>query len=148
MTGVQTCALPICQNIEAGARLEVAALMQRGQALITHGLTGIDLVKCWLRWSIQPLAIRPRLMYEYTGEPTDSLRFSEVNLTEDQVMKSAKPLLGEKMDALSQHGLLPFFAQNKAPALVFFLSSFEHCHVLFTTLYHSIISLLPFMFSG
>ena len=63
-------------------------------------------------------------------------------------MKSAKPLLGEKMDAISQHGLLPFFAQNKAPALVFFLSFVEHCHVLFTTLYHSITSLLPFMFSG
>ena len=97
------------QDIEASARLEVAALTRRGQALITHGLTGIDLVKCWLRWSIQPLAIRPRLMYEYTGESTDSLRFSEVNLTEEQVMKSAKPLLGEKMDALYLHGLLPFF---------------------------------------
>ena len=106
------------QNIEAGARLEVAALMQRGQALITHGLTGIDLMKCWLRWSIQPLAIRPRLMHEYTGEPTDSLRFSEVTLTEDQIVKSAKPLLGEKMDALHQHGLLPFFTKNPAPPLV------------------------------
>ena len=122
------------QNIEAGARLEVAALTRRGQALITHGLTGIDLVKCWVRWSIQPLAIRPRLMYEYTGESTDSLRFSEVTLTEDQVMKSTKPLLGEKMDALSQHGLLPFFTQNKAPALVIPVSFFEHCHVSFITL--------------
>ena len=122
------------QNIEVGARLEVAALTRRGQALITHGLTGIDLVKCWLRWSIQPLAIRPRIMYEYTGESTDSLRFSKVNLTEEQVMKSAKPLLGEKMDALSQHGLLPFFTQNKAPALVIPISFFEHCHVFFTTL--------------
>ena len=113
------------QNTEASARLEVAALMQRGQALITHGLTGIDLMKCWLGWSIQPLAIRPRLMYEYTGESTYSLRFSEVNLTEDQVMKSAKPLLGEKMDALSQHGLLPFFTQNKAPAVMPFLLSYN-----------------------
>ena len=106
------------QNIEANAHLEVAALTRRGQALITHGLTGIDLVKCWVRWSIQPLTIRPRLMYEYTGESTDNLRFSEVTLTEDQVLKSAKPFLGEKLDALAQHGLLPFFAQNKAPALV------------------------------
>ena len=122
------------QNIEAGARLEVATLMQRGQALITHGLTGIDLVKCWLRWSIQPLAIRPRLMYEYTGESTDSLRFSEVTLTEDQVVKSAKPLLGEKMDALSQHGLLPFFTKNQAPPLVILIFHLEYCHVSFTTL--------------
>ena len=73
-------------------------------------------------------------MYEYTGESTDSLRFSEVNLTEDQVVKSAKPLLGEKMDALSQHGLLPFFTQNKAPALVILISFFVHCHVFFVTL--------------
>ena len=136
------------QNIEAGARLEVAALTRRGQALITHGLTGIDLVKCWLRWSIQPLAIRPKIMYEYTGESTDSLRFSEVNLTKEQVMKSAKPLLGEKMDALSQHGLLPFFTQNKAPALVTHVSFFEHCHVFFTTLQHPITPLLPFISSG
>ena len=57
-------------------------------------------------------------MYEYTGESTDSLRFSEVTLTEDQVVKSAKPLLGEKMDALNQHGLLPFFTKNPAPPLV------------------------------
>ena len=73
-------------------------------------------------------------MYEYMGESTDGLRFSEVTLTEDQVMKSAKPLLGEKMDALSQHGLLPFFTQNKAPALVIPISFFEHCHVFFITL--------------
>ena len=114
------------QNIEAGARLEVAALTCRGKALITHGLTGIDLVKCWVRWSIQPLAIRPRLMHEYTGESTDSLRFSEVTLTEDQVMKSTKPLLGEKLDALALHGLLPFFTQNKAPILVIPFSAFDH----------------------
>ena len=126
------------QNIEASARLEVAALIRRGEALITHGLIGIDLVKCWLRWSIQPLAIRPRIMYEYTGESTDSLRYSEVTLTEDQVMKSTKPLLGEKMDALALHGLPPFFTQNKAPALVTSFSFFEHCHVFFISLQHLI----------
>ena len=68
-------------------------------------------------------------MHEYTGESTDSLRFSEVTLTEDQVLKSTKPLLGEKLDALALHGLLPFFTQNKAPALVIPVSFFEYCHV-------------------
>ena len=101
---------------------------------MTHGLTGIDLMKCWLRWSIQPIAIRPRLMYEYTGEPTDDLRFSEVTLTEEQVVRSAKPLLGEKMDALSQHGLLPFFTKNPAPPLVILIFHFEWFYVSFTTL--------------
>ena len=95
------------QTTEAGARLEIAALTHRGKALIAHGLTGIDLVKCWIRWSIQPLAIRPRLIYEYTGESTDSLRYSEVTLLEEQVVKNAKPLLGEKLDKLALDGLPP-----------------------------------------
>ena len=60
--------------------------------------------------------------------------FPRLNLTEEQVMKSAKPLLAEKMDALSQHGLLPFFAQNKAPALVIPISFFKHCHAFTITL--------------
>ena len=119
------------QNTKAGARLEVNALTRRGKSLIAHGLTCIDLVKCWVRWSIQPLAIRPWLMHEYTGESTDSLHFSEVTLTEDQVLKSTKPLLGEKLDALAQHGLLPFFTQNKAPALVIPFPFFKHCNVFF-----------------
>ena len=103
---------------EGQARMEIQALTRRGKALIAHGLTGVDLVKCWIRWSIQPLAIRPRLMYEYTGEPTDDLRFTEVTLTEDQIVKAAKPLLGEKTDALHQYGLLPFYTKNPAPPLV------------------------------
>ena len=44
---------------------------------------------------------------EYTGESIDSLRYTEVTLTEEQVMKNAKPLLGEKMDKLALHGLPP-----------------------------------------
>ena len=122
------------QTTEAGARLEIDALTRRGKALIAHGLTGIDLVKCWVRWSIQPLAIRPRLMHEYTGESTDKLRYTEVTLSEDQVMKNTKPLLGEKMEALALHGLPPFFVQNKAPALVTPFSFFKHCHVFFISL--------------
>ena len=125
------------QDVEASARLEVAALMQRGQALITHGLTGIDLMKCWLGWSIQPLAIRPRIMYEYTGEPTDNLRFTEVTLSEDQIVKAAKPLLGEKTDALHQYGLLPFYTKNPAPPLVILTSYFNICYIFVATLLYS-----------
>ena len=73
-------------------------------------------------------------MFEYTGESTDNLRFSEVTLTEDQVVRSAKPLLGEKMDALNQHGLLPFFTKNPAPPLVILIFHLEYGHVSFTTL--------------
>ena len=122
------------QTTEARARLEIDALTRRGKAVIAHGLTGIDFVKCWIRWSILPLAIRPRLIHEYTGESTDKLRYTEVTLSEEQVMKNTKPLLGEKMDALALHGLPPFFVQNKSPALVTPFSFFKHCHVFFISL--------------
>ena len=72
-------------------------------------------------------------MYEYTGEPTDDLRFSEVTLTEEQIVKAAKPLLGEKTDALHQYGLLPFHTKNPAPPLVIISSYFTYCHVFFIT---------------
>ena len=95
---------------EAHARMEIQALTRRGKALIAHGLTGVDLVKCWIRWSIQPLVIRPRLIFEYTGEATDTLRFSEAPILEGQVVKSAKPLLGEKLDKIALNRLAPFYA--------------------------------------
>ena len=104
--------------------MEIEALTRRGKALIDHGLTGVDLVKCWIRWSIQPLAIRPRLMFEYTGESTDSLRYSEAPILEEQVVKNAKPLLGEKLDKLALNGLAPFYVHNKAPAMVILLPFF------------------------
>ena len=73
-------------------------------------------------------------MHEYTGESTDSLHFSEVTLTEEQVLKSTKPLLGEKLDALAQHGLLSFFTQNKAPALVIPFPFFTHRYIFYIPL--------------
>ena len=73
-------------------------------------------------------------MYEYTGEPTDDLRFTEVTLIEEQIVKAAKPLLGEKTDALHQYGLLPFYAKNPAPPLVILTSYFHYCYAFFTTL--------------
>ena len=103
---------------EAQARMEIQALTRRGKALIAHGLTGVDLVKCWIRWSIQPLAIRPRLIFEYTGKATDTLRFSEAPMLEDQVVKSAKPLLGEKLDKIALNGLAPFYTLHQAPPMV------------------------------
>ena len=63
--------------------MEIQALTRRGKALIVHGLTRVDLVKCWIRWSIQPLAIRPHLIFEYTGEDTDTLRYSEAPILEE-----------------------------------------------------------------
>ena len=64
-----------CMNsfaAEAQACMEIQALTHHGKALIAHSLTGVDLVKCWIRCSIQPLAIRPRLIFEYTSEAKDT----------------------------------------------------------------------------
>ena len=94
-----------------GSKLEPT--LRRARALLAHGLRGTDLVKCWIGWFIQPLSIRTRLFCQYTGETTDSMRYSEMTLTDDQIVKNAKRLLGEKKDAIALDGLAPFSAKNK-----------------------------------
>ena len=113
--------------------MEIDALTHRGKALIAHGLTGVGLVKCWIRWSIQPLAIRPRLIFEYTGKSTDALRYTEAPILEEQVVKNAKPLLGEKLDKNALNGLAQFYAQHQAPSMVNLLTFFKFYHVFFVS---------------
>src|SRR4051812_11731501 len=67
-------------------------VLHRVSALLFHGLSVVDLVKCWVVWQIQPLSIRPRLMCEYSG-PGDDMRFSQVILKPDEVIRSTKRLL-------------------------------------------------------
>ena len=131
---------------EPQARMEIDALTHRGKALIAHGLTGVDLVKCWIRWSIQPLAIRPWLIFEYTGEATYTLRYSEAPILEEQVVKNAKPLLGERLDKIALNGLAPFYAQHQAPPMVtlliffkYFMSSLYPCN---TSQFHNTLLFL------
>ena len=73
-------------------------------------------------------------MFEYMGESTDSLRYSEVTLLEEQVVKNAKPFLGEKLDKLALDGLPPFYVHNKAPTMVTLFPFFKYCHVFFVSL--------------
>ena len=91
--------------------------MARARLLLAHGLKGTDLVKCWIGWSIQPLSIRTRLFHEYTGETTDDMRFTEHTMTDDQLVKAAKKLLGENKTAIALTGLAPFSAKNKPPTV-------------------------------
>ena len=63
-------------------RVLIEAVRVRARALLAHGLRGTDLVKCWISWFIQPLSIRTWLFHEFTGETTDSMRYSEVTLTD------------------------------------------------------------------
>ena len=92
-------------------------LLRRARALLAHGLKGTYLVKCWVSWFIQPLSIRTRLICQYTDKTTDNMHYSEMTLTDDQLVKNAKRLLGEKKDAIALNGLAPFSAKNKPPTV-------------------------------
>jgi hypothetical protein len=113
-------------------RENLEPLYPKMNALIAHGLTGIDLTQTWVEWRIQPLSFRTRLMHTYTGHHEDPLRFSRVNLKEKDVLKFAKKLLGETKDDIKLMGLTPFSANKPAPAVNHFchLALCQYCVVL------------------
>ena len=84
---------------------------------MANGLTGIDLVRCWVSWGILPLSHRPGLMHEYTGDVKDPQRYHEIVMTDLEVTESVKKMLDEPIAACSQTGLPPFCATNKPPAV-------------------------------
>ena len=86
---------------------------------MANGLTGVDLVRCWVKWLILPLSRRSGLMHEYTGDAKDPQWFTEIEVTDDEVTESVKKLLDEPIAVCSQTGLAPFFAANKPPAVSF-----------------------------
>jgi hypothetical protein len=98
-------------------RVKLEPTLRRAKALLAHGLRGTDLVKCWIGWFIQPLSIRNRLFHEYTEETTDDMRYSEITLLDDQIVKNAKRLLGEKKTDIAMDGLAPYSAKNKPPTV-------------------------------
>lgn len=84
-------------------------------ALISHGLIGVDLTWCWISWRIQPLGLRGFIMCNYTDEPKDAQRFSSVALLEDEITKATKKLLGETREKCNLTGLPPFCISNPIP---------------------------------
>uniref|UniRef100_A0A453A316 Uncharacterized protein n=1 Tax=Aegilops tauschii subsp. strangulata TaxID=200361 RepID=A0A453A316_AEGTS len=90
-------------------------------ALIAHGLSAIDLTRCWMSWRIQPLSLRNRLMHEYTGELEDDLHFSDKELSSSDLMKAIKKLLGETREKIAIVGFAPFFAGNPTPEVAVFI---------------------------
>lgn len=96
-------------------------VLRRVDALLSHGLSAIDLVKCWVGWQIQPLSARSRLLCEYSG-PGDDMSFSQVALGTTEVIQSVKKLLGESVAAISQVGLNPFWDRNRAPQVPYFIT--------------------------
>ena len=91
---------------------------------MANGLTGIDLVRCWVSWSILPLRRRTRLMHEYTGDVKDPQRHTEIQMTEDEITKSVKKMLDEPITECSKTGLRPYYASHEPPAVRIVFSAF------------------------
>ena len=84
---------------------------------MANGLTGVDLARCWISWSILPLSRRSGLMCEYTGSLKDAQRHIDIQLTDDEVTEAVKKILNEPEAVCAQTGLLPFCTFNKPPAV-------------------------------
>ena len=85
------------------------------KALLGNGLTGVDLVRCWVSWRIIPLSRRTGLMCTYTGGVKDSLRHSSTPLTDEAVNEMVKSLLNEDPEDCVKVGLAPFYKLNPPP---------------------------------
>ena len=107
-------------------RAQLPAIMSRAKALLAHGLSGVDLVRCWIQWQIQPVAMRPKMICQYSGSPDDSLRFSRTELSEAEVLKNVKRLVGETRQACTTIGLAPFYTKNPAPTVSSFTLLYFH----------------------
>ena len=85
------------------------------RALTTKGLTGIDLIRCWIEWQIMPLSRREGLMCQYDGNLNNAQRFTNVMLDTEEINSPVKKLCGETKEACSKIGLKPFCRANPAP---------------------------------
>ena len=81
------------------------------------GLTGVDLARCWISWSILPLSQHSGLMCEYIGSVEDPLRHSRIQLINEEITEAVNKMLNEPEHICAKNGLLPFYATNKPPAV-------------------------------
>ena len=100
-------------RLTAKERQSYAPKLAKLRALLANGLTGIDLVRCWVSWGILPLSRRSSLMYEYTGDVKDPLRSNEIEKTDEEVTEAVKKMLDEPIAQCSKTGLAPFCTSNK-----------------------------------
>ena len=108
---------PMPPRLTATERKNFAPQLAKLRALMANGLTGIDLVRCWVSWGILPLSRRPGLMHEYTGNVKDPQRYHEVVMTDLEITECVKKMLDEPVSACSQTGLAPFYVSNKPPSV-------------------------------
>ena len=122
------------------ARPKVESLIVRIQALLSHDLENMDLVRCWTTWRIQPLSPRTRLICSYTRRVTDDLRVTEKLSDGPELGRLIKKLTGKLVKDQAYFGLQPFCSTCPAPAVsvllafpfhLLSLSQFVNSHFLF-----------------
>lgn len=112
-------------------RKKLEPVFKKIKALIAHGLKATDLTRCWVGWRIQPLSIRKRLFYQYTGRPDDDMRYTSKELEPAKIGKTAKKILGEPLTEVETVGLAPFEASNPAPAVCRLCLAFSTLYFFF-----------------
>ena len=108
---------PFPQRLTAQERSKYAPQLSKLRAFMANGLTGVDLARCWISWSILPLSQRSGLMCEYTGSVDDPLRHSKIQLPGEEITEAVNKMLNEPEHVCARNGLLPFCATNKPPAV-------------------------------
>jgi hypothetical protein len=86
---------------------ELHRLIRQIEKLIQDGLTGLDLVICWLARRIQPLQHHDRLLHEYTEDVDDDLRVCKVNLPASILDTRLKKLTKLKTNESKEYGWNP-----------------------------------------
>jgi hypothetical protein len=97
-------------------RIRLQPLMDKIAALMANGLTGADLILCWLSWRIQPLSFRDRLMYEYSGLE-DPQRYNKEPAPVPDVVKQMRVIVNLPDDYTGEFSLRPFTSDNPPPAV-------------------------------
>lgn len=102
-------------KLSATEHRKLAPTMEKVKALLGNGLTGVELVRCWVAWRIIPLSRRPGLMCTYTGGTKDPLHHSPLRLCDDAITEMTRTLLNEDFEDCSKVGLNPFCKLNPPP---------------------------------
>ncbi|SPT20454.1 unnamed protein product [Triticum aestivum] len=99
---------PFPQRLTAKERSKYAPQLSKLRAFLANGLTGVDLARCWISWSILPLSQRSGLMCEYTGSEKDPPRHIYIQLTDDEVTEAVKKILKNRKLSVLKPAWLPF----------------------------------------
>ena len=94
---------------------EFVPILSELRSLTNNGLTGVDLIRCWVEWRILPLSRRDGLMCEFDGTLDHPQCYFHTALTEKDIVAIIRKLTGEPAAKCGQIGLKPFCKINPAP---------------------------------